>query len=341
MSRIIVIGGSGHIGAYLIPALVEHGHDVVNISRDQSRKYRPHPAWRSVEQVTLDRMAEERSGRFASCVVELRPDIVVDLISFDLPSTQSLVHALRGKVEHFLHCGTIWVYGHNAAIPADEDDPPNPFGEYGINKAAIEAWLLHESRRTGFPATVFRPGHIVGPGWTPIGPCGNVDIEVFSRMARGEEISLPNYGLETLHHVHADDIAQFVMRAIANQSASVGEAFNVVAEKALNLRGYAEAMFRWFGVEPKIRFQPFDEWKTGQTPEQADQAWEHIARSSCMSMEKARRRLGYQPRYTSLAAIQEAVLALIAAGDVQVGPITDAHLSLTMLPGSRPLPPAG
>ncbi|WP_426701515.1 NAD-dependent epimerase/dehydratase family protein [Rhodanobacter sp. Col0626] len=316
MSRIIVIGGSGHIGAYLIPALVEQGHNVVNICRGQSRKYRPHPAWRSVEQVTIDRTAEEPSGRFASSIVDLRPDIVVDLISFDLPSTQSLVHALRGKIEHFLHCGTIWVYGHNAAIPADESDPPNPFGEYGINKAAIEAWLLHESRRTGFPATVFRPGHIVGSGWTPIGPYGNVDTDVFSRMARGEEISLPNYGLETLHHVHAADVAQFVIRAMANKSACVGETFNVVSEKALNLRGYAEAMFRWFGWEPKIRFQPFDQWKTGQTPEQADQAWEHIARSSCMSMEKARHRLGYQPRYTSLAAIQEAVSALIAAGDV-------------------------
>lgn len=317
MSRIVVIGGSGHIGAYLIPALVEQGHDVANISRGQSRQYRPHPAWRSVEQVTLDRTASERSGEFGRCVAGLRPDMVVDLISFDLASTQSLVEALRGKIEHFLHCGTIWVYGHNAAIPADEGDPPNPFGEYGINKAAIEGWLLHESRRNGFPATVFRPGHIVGPGWVPIGPYGNVDAEVFSRMARGEEIGLPNFGMETLHHVHADDVAQFVLRAIANRAASVGETFNVVSEKALNLRGYAEAMFRWFGHEPKIRYQPFDEWKTGQAPDQAAEAWEHIARSSCMSMEKARRRLGFQPRYSSLSAIQESVLALIAAGDVQ------------------------
>lgn len=320
MSRIVVIGGSGHIGAYLIPALVEQGHDVVNISRGQSTPYRPHPAWRSVEQVTIDRTVEERSGRFAACVVELRPDIVVDLIAFDLPGTQRLVHALRGKVEHFLHCGTIWVYGHKAAIPVDESEPTNPFGDYGINKAAIEAWLLHESRRTGFPATVFRPGHIVGPGWAPIGPCGNLDLEVFARIARGEEIALPNFGLETLHHVHADDIAQFVMRAMANRPASIGETFNVVAEKALNLRGYAEAMYRWFGREPKIRFQPFDAWKAGQTPEHAEQAWEHIARSPCMSMEKARQRLGFQPRHTSLAAIQEAVAALIAAGDLPAGP---------------------
>lgn len=317
MSRIIVIGGSGHIGGYLVPALVERGHHVVTISRGGSSRYRPHAAWRSVEQVAMDRVAAERSGEFGPAVAALRPDIVVDLISFDLPSTQALVEALRGKVEHFLHCGTVWVYGHNAAIPADEEDPLNPFGDYGINKAAIETWLLHEARRSGLPATVFRPGHIVGPGWTPIGPYGTVDTEVFSCMARGEEITLPNFGLETLHHVHADDVAQFVLRAIANRLSSVGETFNVVSEKALNLRGYAEAMFRWFGFEPKIRYQPFDAWKCGQAPENANEAWEHIARSSCLSMEKARQRLGYQPRYTSLAAIQEAVLALMAAGDVQ------------------------
>jgi nucleoside-diphosphate-sugar epimerase len=253
MSRIVVIGGSGHVGTYLVPALVAQGHEVVNVSRGRAKGYRPHPAWDRVEQITCDRTAEEKTGVFAPRIADLRPHIVVDMISFDLPSTQALVEALRGKVEHFLHCGTIWVYGHNAAVPADESDPLNPFGEYGTNKAAIETWLLHEARRTGFPATVFRPGHIVGPGWPPICPFGNIDNEVFSRMARGEEIALPNFGLETLHHVHAEDVAQIVLLAIANRAASVGEAFNAVSAKALNLRGYAEAMFRWFGCSASSR----------------------------------------------------------------------------------------
>lgn len=317
MSRVVVIGGSGHIGAYLIPALVEQGHEVVNVSRGLSGGYRPHPAWASVEQVCLDRTAEERSGRFATAIAALRPQIAVDLISFDLPSTQALVEALHGTVEHFLHCGTIWVYGRNTTVPADEDDSPDPFGEYGINKAAIEAWLLDASARHGFPATVFRPGHIVGPGWSPIGPQGNLDDEVFSRMACGEEITLPNFGLETLHHVHAQDVSQFIGRAIDHKAVAVGQTFNVAAEKALTLRGYAEAMFRWFGKSPRIRFLPFDAWRAGLVEEQAHEAWEHISRSSCVSIEKARRLLGYQPHYTSLDAVQEAVSALILAGKVQ------------------------
>ena len=47
-----------------------------------------------------------------------------------------------------------------------------PFGDYGIQKAAIEAYLLDQTRRYGFPATVVHPGHIVGPGWAPLNPQG-------------------------------------------------------------------------------------------------------------------------------------------------------------------------
>jgi len=43
-------------------------------------------------------------------------------------------------------------------VPTTEDRPRTPFGEYGIQKAAIEAYLLDEARRTGFPATVLHPG---------------------------------------------------------------------------------------------------------------------------------------------------------------------------------------
>ena len=33
--RVVVIGGSGHVGTYLIPRLVAAGHEVVNVSRGQ------------------------------------------------------------------------------------------------------------------------------------------------------------------------------------------------------------------------------------------------------------------------------------------------------------------
>ena len=317
MTRVVIIGGSGHVGTYLVPRLIGAGYEVVNISRGQRTAYTPHGAWKWVETVQLDRDAEERAGTFGASIAALKPDIVIDMICFTLESARHLVEALRGRVQHFLHCGTIWVYGHNATIPATEDQPLNAFGDYGTQKAAIETYLLDEARRMGFAATIFRPGHIVGPGWAPLNPAGHFNSAVFSQIARGDELALPNFGLETVHHVHADDVAQLVFRAIGNWNAAIGEAFNAVSPQAINLRGYAEAIYRWFGHEPRLSYLPFAEWKARQDPKDAEATLDHISRSPSHSIEKGRRLLGYAPRYSSLAGVEEAVSWLIANSRVE------------------------
>ena len=118
--RVVVIGGRGHIGSFLVPRLVAAGHEVTVVSRGRREPYVPHAAWREVRQVTLDRGVEEAGGQFGIRVRELRPDIVVDLICFTLPSAQQLVEALRGEVQQLLHCGTIW-----DMVPASSRRPPN------------------------------------------------------------------------------------------------------------------------------------------------------------------------------------------------------------------------
>ena len=316
MARVVVIGGSGHVGAYLLPALVERGYEVVNVSRGAARPYRPHSAWKAVEQVNVDRRAEEEKGTFGSRIAGLNADIVVDMISFKLEEVQPLIEALRGKIGHYLFCSSIWVCGHATTVPSVETDPTNAIDEYGINKARIELWLLQQARRDGFPATSFRPGHIVGEGWVPINPQANANPDVFTRIAREEELALPNLGLEMVHHVHADDVAHWIICAMEHRAASIGEVFNTVSSHALTLRGYAEAMFRWFGHEPRLSFAPFDQWKLGLSESDALSSWGHIMRSSCLSIEKSRQRLGYHPRFSSLEAVQQSVAALIASGRV-------------------------
>jgi nucleoside-diphosphate-sugar epimerase len=154
----------------------------------------------------------------------------------------------------------------------------------------------------------------------PINPEANANPDVFSRIALGEELALPNLGLEMLHHVHADDVAQWIICAIEQRPASIGEVFNTVSSHALTLRGYAEAMYRWFEQEPKLSFVPFDQWKRCLKGDDAHSSWGHIMRSSCVSIEKSRQRLGYNPRFSSLESIQESVKALIASGRVTVHP---------------------
>ncbi|MBX5132601.1 NAD(P)-dependent oxidoreductase [Rhizobium lentis] len=315
--RVLVIGATGHVGTYLIPRLVEAGHDVVTISRGAARPYTANRAWASVDQRQMDRVEMERTGEFGPAVLALNADIVIDMICFTLESAEQLVTALSGHVGHFLHTGTIWTHGYPVAVPTREEAPKSPFGDYGIQKAAIETYLLQQARLRGFPATIIHPGHIVGRGWAPLNPAGNFNLQVFSTLARGEALALPNFGLETVHHVHADDVAAMFMDAISNRNASIGESFHAVSEQAVTLRGYAEFMSRWFGQDPKLTFAPFDAWAEGQTAEDAEATWEHIARSPNCSIAKARRLLGYTPRYTSLQAVQESVGWLVGQGRIK------------------------
>ena len=118
---------------------------------------------------------------------------------------------------------------------------------------------------------------------------------------------LPHLGLETLHHVHADDVAQAFQLAIEQPSAAAGRAFHVVSERALTLRGYAEAAAGWWGREADLEFGPFERFAASTTEEHAAATLEHISHSPSASIAAAREHLGYAPRYTSLEAAREAV----------------------------------
>ncbi|MEN8248366.1 MAG: NAD-dependent epimerase/dehydratase family protein [Bacteroidota bacterium] len=305
--RVIVIGGTGHIGTYLIPRLISSGHEVINISRKKRVPYSLHPAWESVSQITIDREQAEAEGNFGALLQELAGDVVIDLICFTPESAKMIAEALIGKVQQFIHCGTMWVHGQSEQVPTTEDQRRKPFGNYGINKAKIESYLLNLHNENGFPVTILHPGHISGPGWLPINPAGHLTPAVFTRLAKGKEIVLPNLGMETLHHVHADDVAQAFMKAIENRENAVGESFHVVSEQALTLRGYAEAMAHWFGKEANLSFLPWDEWKKTVDQHSAELTWDHIAHSPNGSIEKAKTLLGYKPQYSSLQTVQEAV----------------------------------
>ena len=123
MSRVVVIGGTGHIGTYLVPRLVRGGHDVVAMSRGSREPYHPSPEWRTVTTVIADRDAEDTAGAFGARIAALGPDVVIDLICFTADSARQLVAALRPARPLLLHCGTIWVHGPALRVPVTESEP--------------------------------------------------------------------------------------------------------------------------------------------------------------------------------------------------------------------------
>lgn len=305
--RVVVIGGTGHIGTFLVPRLVNAGHEVTVISRGEREPYLPHEAWSAVRHIEIDRAVEENAGTFGSRIAALDADAVVDLICFTPPSAQQLVDALKPRQTLLLHCGTMWVHGRPTTVPVTEDMPRHPFGDYGIKKAAIEELLLDATRRGDARATILHPGHLVGPGWNPVNPAGHFNPDVFTRIARGEVLVLPNEGMETVHHVHADDVAQAFELALTHPEHAVGASFHVVSPAPMTLREYAEAVFAHFGQEPRLEFLPWEDWRHTVTEEEAAATWDHIAHSPHGSIAKARQRLGYAPRYASLEAVIESL----------------------------------
>jgi nucleoside-diphosphate-sugar epimerase len=308
--RIAVIGGTGHIGSYLTPKLVEAGHTVLCICRGIKTPYLPGTAWKTIRQIALDRDVEEATGTFGEKIASLDPHVVMDLTCYRLESAEQLVASLLGRIEHLIHCGTIWVHGHSSEVPTVEEAPKFPFGEYGIRKLAIEQFLFAKARKESLPATVLNPGHLVGIGWNPVNPQGNFNPAIFSDLAQGKNVSLPNLGMETLHHVHADDVAQAFLCAMARRSVALGESFHVVSPAAITLRGFAERMSTWYGHSAKLNFLPWEEWRQSVNEKDARITWDHIAHSPNCSIAKARNLLGYAPRYTSLQAVQESVAAM-------------------------------
>jgi nucleoside-diphosphate-sugar epimerase len=103
------------------------------------------------------------------------------------------------------------------------------------------------------------------------------------------------------------------VKALQNLNLAIGESFHAVSPAALTLRGYAESVAGWFGREANLDFLPFDEWTTTVSEGDANATEGHLEHSpNCYSIEKARRLLDYQPRYTSLQATYESLQWLIA-----------------------------
>jgi len=316
--RIAVIGATGHIGTYLVPRLVEGGHDVVAVSRGQRTPYRSSDAWESVERVVADRDAEDAAGTFGARVAALRADAVVDLMCFTPDSARQLVDALRGKVALHAHCGTIWVHGHLREVPVREDAPLSPFGEYGIQKAAIEDFLF-SPEAGGVPSTVLRAGHISGPGWDVVNPAGNLERSVWTALATGGVVYLPENGLQTLHHVHADDVAAAFVAALEHPEAAAGHAFHVTSERALTFRGFAEAVAGWFGRRAELDIVGWDRFVDAVGKEAADATHDHWAHSPSADVSLARQLLGHSPRFTSLESVADALRWAVTEGGLDVG----------------------
>lgn len=316
--KAVVTGGCGHIGTYLVPMLVNAGFEVISITRGNSQPYEYDIAWEKVQKVQMDRT---KDPLFPEKIAAMEPDIVVDLINFHLSDTKAMVSALKStRCSHYLFCSSCWAHGRGEVLPFQPDDlKKEPLDEYGKQKFASELYLKEVYLQEGFPATIIMPGQISGPGWTIMNPWANKTVLPFQKIADGEEIFLPNFGMETLHHVHGYDVAQCFFKAITHRSQALGESFDAVSGGSITLYGYAKLMYEFFGKEPKIGFLPWEEWcRYVGDPTECEDTYYHITRSGFYSTRKEEKLLDYYPKYTNVETIKIAVQSYVDRGLIKL-----------------------
>lgn len=318
--KVLIIGGTGHIGTYLIPRLVRCGCHVQVVARQPRPQYGNSSLyWPKVEWIIADREKEERDGTWEARMRALDAEVVIDLICFRLEQQEMMYNSFSGRISQFLHCGTIWSYGPSEAAPYKESYARRPITNYGSRKERIERFLHDRFIKDGFPVTIIHPGHISSPKWLPIDPQGAINgIEVYRKLATGLEVVLPDQGLATLHHVHADDVARLFEQAILNRGDALGESFTAVAPYALSLVGCCRAVANMFGTQPNIRFVSMAELDGEMTKESADMVREHALHSPCCSIEKSSKRLGFSPYFTTEQIYAECLDHWIGTGQLQI-----------------------
>lgn len=322
--KITIIGGTGHIGTFLCPMLAEQGHDVVCITRGASRPYTDNEAWNKVTMLQLDRHALDKN-EFASEIAILDSDVVIDLICFTREDVEAMAMALSGKVKQYIYCSSCWAEGRAEILPVSPDNnDKHPLCEYGRQKYASEQYLLELWKTRKFPVTIIMPGQISGPGWEIINPWGCRLMRCNELIKNGEQIKLPNFGMETIHHVHAEDVARLFYCAVKNRDNALGEKFYAVSGQDITLYGYAKLLYKHYGHESKIEFVSWNDFKEYLRKEcngtisdkdlehQIVESYLHLTRSGYFSIEKERKLLGYEPKYTNV----ETILMSVDAYDI-------------------------
>jgi nucleoside-diphosphate-sugar epimerase len=299
VSRVLVTGGAGTIGAAVVRRLLADPAYEVRVS-----DLRPVPQWmrEGCEVHAGDlRVPQEGLAAMKGCthVIHLAA-IGGGIANFHrLPHTlteannalsNSVVRAaLDLEVERFVYVSSAMVFERAELFPTPEDylsQCPVPLSAYGYSKLTGEVYCRAAHDEHGFPYTICRPFNAYGPGEIPASEPGIAHVvpDLIGKVLSGQRpLEIFGSGEQSRTLTHVDDVADGVLAAMISK-AGLHEDFNISASRELTVAEIARIVWLACGEDP-------DEFALEHLPTFAvdvQRRWP--------SVEKAHKLLGWQAR---------------------------------------------
>jgi nucleoside-diphosphate-sugar epimerase len=249
--KLLVTGGTGFIGSHLAEEGRRRGADVVVLGLAERPEERANAELLARQGVAIlpgsitDAELCERAMRGVTHVFHLavamreggKSDEFFERVN--LEGTRRLLEAAgAAKVERFVYCGTIGIYGHRAPGVTSEGSPLHPGNIYERTKVAAERMVRELAPTLRLPYTILRPADVYGPRDQRL-------LKLFKGVRAGR-FPLFGDGSGRRHMVYVDDVVSAFFAA-CERPAAVGEGVIVAGPRPCTLRELIEEVRRATG----------------------------------------------------------------------------------------------
>jgi len=233
MVNILVIGGGGYVGSYLVSQLIATGRKLTVLGRSKNPRYKLPKSVEYVEgdfaeqqliRTLLDTHQEVIHLAYATVPNTSFENPISDLLQ-NLPATvQLFLEAAQKQVKLILVSSGGTVYGEASELPIRETHPRRPISPYGVTKLTVESYAHLYAVTHGLKFVCVRPANAYGVGQRPFIGQGFIATAIASAI-KGMPIKIFGQNGTVRDYIYVSDLASGIVSALDHGHLS--ETYNI------------------------------------------------------------------------------------------------------------------